>query len=130
MRIRYWSSDVCSSDLVDCGDGRIRIEIVVEGIRPQNDARAALVPRLAVPMSRGEGLPREGRQPPLRRNAAQPFRERAYAGPLRNGVGEVRHMRGESAPPVDQAHGVGFSRAQMPCGIMREELGLRSEEHT
>src|SRR3546814_18416972 len=80
MRIRYWSSDVCSSDLVDCGDGRIRIEIVVEGIRPQNDARADLVPRLAVPMSRGEGLPREGRQPPLRRNAAPPFRERAYAG--------------------------------------------------
>jgi hypothetical protein len=99
-------------------------EVIIEGIGPEQHLRPPDVAWAALAEPLRQRLRGKGRQPPLRRNAAEPFGNAAQPTSLREDIGHAWHERRQTGPPVDQAHRIGLTRSYPPGIVMRQKFGL------
>src|SRR5215470_5780196 len=96
---------------IDCSFGDRRMEVVAEGVRPEQDWRALLIARRTRTEPVSKGLLREGRQIAVLRDAAEPFHQ---VRDPRRAAGEIHQSRREArklCPAMNKAHGVSATRA-------------------
>src|ERR1051325_97113 len=103
-----------------CGLRRLRKEIIVERVRPEDDLAFGLgaMPRLALAEPLLKSFRRELRDTALERHACGKFRDVTQPGCLRNPIYHARPQRSEPRPLIDQAEGVSMTRAQASFPVM------------
>src|SRR5690606_34245331 len=106
------------------GGERAGLEVVVEGVGPEDDGRPARVPRAPATVPGAEGPGREARDPTLRRHPCGAFGEPGEDRRARGQVHETGRKGREPGPPIDQPEGERGPGPEPALVVVREELGL------
>src|SRR5215475_2804357 len=123
----YTVSDVFE-DFDGCGR-RFRMEIVIEGIRPEDDRSSldSLAERNGPSLEPlAEALASKRRDIPARRNSRYKFCRMAQPPALREPIDQRSEPRSRRGPAVDMGNGVVVERTKPPFIVMGEELSFIS----
>src|SRR5581483_3839630 len=112
--MRAWDCDLksCGFENLDGGLGGFRLEIIVEGVGPQNNFLFADITRCHFGEPGLEGLRGEGRNFASLRHSCGELRDRAETWNLRKQVGKSGCRWGQPRPLVDPAERVRIPRTQ------------------
>src|ERR1041385_909619 len=109
-----------------CGLRRLRKEIIVERVRPEDDLAFGLgaMPRLALAEPLLKSFRRELRDTALERHACGKFRDVTQPGCLRNQIDHARPQRSKARPLIHPAKRISMTRTQTPFPVMGEKLSF------
>src|ERR1051325_6243425 len=128
MRLGHLNAETGVFEHFDGRLGDIRMKVVVERVRPEQDWRFALVASRASLEPNLEWLGRKEWNFSLGCDPREPFARAAEQGLLGKPVGGARRETGETRPVMNQSEGVGVARPEPASVVMRQKLRLVSRD--